>query len=957
MKHKLTLLILCLFSTLSLEAQTDRALISGKLLDNTTKTPVEQAAIRVLSLPDSTFVTGVSSKKDGSFSISSLKKGRYVIKVSFIGYATVAKPFQITSTKASANLGEILLKPDAVMLKGTVVTAEAPPVTVVEDTMVYNASAYRTQEGAMLEELVKKLPGAEVSSEGKVTINGKEVKKIMVDGKEFFSDDPKVAMKNLPVNMVENVKAYDKKSDLARITGIDDGDEETVLDLTVKKGMKKGWIGNVITGTGSQNRYEAGLMASQFKDNSQVTVIGSANNTNNQGFSEFGDAGQGMSGNAGSGINATKSIGLNFAKENDKIELGGNVKYGRSDADAKMKSTSETFLGNSSSFGTNNNSSRRFRDDVNGNFRLEWKPDTLTNIIFRPNVSYSKTNSISGGNSTTSNNSHQLVNTRVSTSNNLSDYVSMSGNLQINRKLNNKGRSVTFRAEYGYNNNASDKYSYANTYFNLLDKTDLKDQYIDNTGKGFNYRLQAIYIEPIFDKRFLQFRYSYQNKYSASDKYSYAASENYGPTIGYQDKIYNSDYVDSLSNCLSNRYATNQFELSMRTIRTKYMYNIGISLEPQSSKSKTTVGPNKGKDLSQSVLNFSPTFDMHYRFSKQKQLRFMYRGSSSAPDINNLQAVIDKTDTLNIKYGNPNLKPSYSNRLMLFFNNYMKESQSSVMAHLNFSNTLNSVASKMRYNQNTGGKITDLVNVNGNWSANGFLNYNTPLKNKKFTISTFSNASFSDAVSYTSISANSAAEAQKSTTHNMNLSQRLSGNFRCDLLDFTLNGSIRYSLAKNSLQVNSNRETFDYTVGSSTNINLPWSIYLSSDVNYNIKNGYSGSYKKNQVMWNAQLSKTFLRGNNATLRFKIYDILHQQSNLSRTITETMMQDTEYNTLGSYFMVHFVYRFNTLGKNAPSRRGFDRHGPYDGPRDRPRGGDRPPMGGGGFGGPGGGPGMM
>ena len=237
MKHKLTLLILCLFSTLSLEAQSDRALVSGKLLDNTTKTPVEQAAIRVLSLPDSTFVTGVSSKKDGSFSISSLKKGHYVIKVSFIGYATVAKPFQISSAKLSANLGEILMKPDAVMLKGTVVTAEAPPVTVVEDTMVYNASAYRTQEGAMLEELVKKLPGAEVSSEGKVTINGKEVKKIMVDGKEFFSNDPKVAMKNLPVNMVENVKTYDKKSDLARITGIDDGDEETVLDLTVKKGM------------------------------------------------------------------------------------------------------------------------------------------------------------------------------------------------------------------------------------------------------------------------------------------------------------------------------------------------------------------------------------------------------------------------------------------------------------------------------------------------------------------------------------------------------------------------------------------------------------------------------------------------------------------------------------------------------------------------------------------------
>jgi len=957
MKHKLTLLMLCLFSVLSVQAQTNRASVSGKILDNTTKTPVEQAAIRVLSLPDSTFVTGISSKKDGSFSIPSLKKGRYLMKVTFIGYSVLTRSFQLTAAKPTMNFGEILMKPDAVMLKGTVVTAEAPPVVVVQDTLVYNASAYRTQEGAMLEDLVKKLPGAEVSSEGKVTINGKEVKKIMVDGKEFFSNDPKVAMKNLPVNMVENVKTYDKKSDLARITGIDDGDEETVLDLTVKKGMKKGLIGNLIAGTGSQSRYETGLMASQFKDNSQFTVVGSANNTNNQGFSEFGDAGQGMSGNAGAGINSTKSIGMNFAKSTDKLEIGGDIKYGKSDKDARMKSSSETFLGQSSSFANADNASRRFRDDVNADFRMEWRPDTLTNIIFRPNMSYSHTNSFSNGTSATFNNSHASVNDKKSKSDGISNYLSLGGNFQINRKLNNKGRSITLRAESGYNKNNSDNYSYADTYFYNNDSTNLRDQFIDNNGNSYNYKLQMVYVEPIFNKRFLQLRYSFQNSYSASDKYAYNAMDEYPYETAFNNKNYYSDYVDSLSNSLSNRYMTHQFELSLRTIRTKYMYNIGFSLEPQTSKSNTTVGPNKGKDLSQHVLNFSPTFDFHYRFSKQEQLRIMYRGRSSAPDINNLQAVIDNTDPLNVRYGNPDLKPSYSNRFMLFFNNYMKESQSSVMAHLNFNNTLNSVASKMRYNQETGGKITDLVNVNGNWNAQGFLNFNTPLGNKKFTLSTYSNASYSDAVSFTSLTNQSGggySDSQKSTTHNMNLGEKVTGNYRSDLFDFSLNGSINYSLAKNNMQKQSNRETFDYIFGANTNINLPWSVYLSSDVNYNIKNGYSGNYQKDIVLWNAQLSKTFLKKNNATLRFKIYDILHQQSNLSRTISETMMQDVEYNTLGSYFMVHFVYRFNTLGGNAPRTRRFgpDGHGPGDGPRDRHQGGERPPMGG-----PGGGPGMM
>lgn len=914
MKYNIIGLVTFFFCILSVGAQTKHTSISGKVIDGTTKTSVEQAAVRIVSLPDSAFVTGVSTNKNGTFSVSNLKKGHYALKVSFIGYNTLTKSFQISSTALSVNIGTLTLGTNSVMLKSAVIVGEAPPVVVVADTLMYNASAYRVPEGAMLEELVKKLPGVEVSTEGKITLNGKEIKKIMVDGKEFFTKDPKVSMKNLPVNMIDKVKAYDKKSDLARITGVDDGDDEAVLDLSVKKDMKKGLVGNGFVGYGNKDLYDAGIMVSRFKDDSQFSLIGGANNTNNQGFSELGDAGSGMSGNAGTGVNTSKSIGADFSKSTPKLDVGGDVKFGNSDRDARMKSYSETLFKGSSSYASNDNASRRNRNDFNADVRLEWKPDTLTNIIFRPGVTYSHTNSSSEGTSENFDSNHAGVNKAQSNSNNILNSLSTTGNLQINRKLNSKGRNITFRADYGYNNNESDKYAYSNTFFFRNDSTSIRDQYVDNTGHGYNYRLQAVYMEPIFTNRFLQLKYSYQYQFSSSEKYTHDRDASGG---------YKQAYVDSLSNSFENRYTTQQFDVSMRTIRPKYMYSIGMTLEPQSSTSKTLVGPNKGKDISQKVLNYSPNFDLRYRFSKQEMLRITYRGKSNAPNVDNLQAVIDQTDPLNIKYGNPDLKPSYDNRFMVFYNNYLQKSQRSVMVNVSLNNTINSVASKMSYNSKTGGRITNLVNVNGNWNANGFFAFNTPLWSKKFTVNTFTNASYGDVVSFATLSKDavvSDAVAEKGTTHNLMLSQRLSLNYRNDLFDVGLNGGVNYALAKSSVQVQSNRETFDYTFGANTNVNLPWDVSVSSDATYAIMSGYSGGFDKHQLLWNGQLSKSFLSSKRATLRFSIYDILRQQSNLTRTVTASMIQDTEYNTLGSYFMVHFVYKLNTLGgKTGKSNR--------------------------------------
>lgn len=927
-------MVLLFAGTLSSIAQTKNITVTGTVIEKETKEAAIQATVQLLSLPDSTYITGAATLDKGKFTLPKVSAGKYVMQISYIGFQRKSIPLQLNASTPNLNVGVIELETDAILLQEAVIIAEAPPVTVKADTTEYAASAYRVPEGAMLEELVKKLPGAEVSEDGKITVNGKEIKKIMVDGKEFFTDDPQMAMKNLPVNMVEKVKAYDKKSDMARITGIDDGEEETVLDLTVKKGMKQGWIGNLISGYGNKDRYEAGGMISRFEDNSSFSVVGAINNTNSQGFTEFGDAGQGLnSGRTGSGITSSKSLGVNFAKNTSKLQIGGNVQYGYSDNDAQKKSSTERFLGEESSFNNSTNSSRRKRHDVRTNFRLEWRPDSMTTIIFRPNASYSHTISNSSSWSDTQNNEHLLVNEKQSLNSSKSDNYSFNGRLEAFRRLNNKGRNVSLRGNFGYSDSETNSSVESTTDFynenQEADSVQLIDRHTDRNSDNRNWSISASYTEPIFPKHFLQLRYEYAHRKRLSE------------SLVYDDLTNSFVYVDSLSSRVENFYDTHSIETSIRGIYPKMMYSLGATLTPQSSRSETTIGPNASRHLpTQNVTNFAPQAMFRYMFNKQHVLMLRYRGRSSAPDIENLQEVIDLTDPLNIRYGNPNLKPTFTHNVMMFYNKYIPAHMRSYTMNIFYSNTRNDVANKSSYDPTTGGLVSRKVNVSGNWNARGYFSFNTPLKNRKFTISSSSNAQFRDAVSYTSVDnrGDEPKEAELSTTHNLLLGERLTGSYRTDKFDVSLNGSVNYNLTRNSKQDNGNRETFDYIFGGSTNITLPWELYLSTDANFRIKDGYSGNFDSNELIWNAQVSKNFLK-NKATLRFKIYDILKEQSNLSRTISESMMSDTEYNTLGSYFMVHFVYRLNTLGGKAPRTQG-------GGPGGR---------GGRGMGGPGGGPG--
>ena len=959
MKKLLIWTVLLLTATLSTYAQNKIVTVSGRVIEAGTKEPVELAAVQLLSLPDSAQVAGMTTSTQGYFSLSKQKPGKYLLKVSFIGYVTKIIPVQLTANVPAKKMGNIELATDAVMLQEAVVVAEAPQVTVVEDTLMYNSSAYRTPEGAMLEELVKKLPGAEIDDDGNVKINGKDLKKIMVDGKEFFGGDVKTGLKNLPVDMVDKLKTYDKKSDLARVTGIDDGEEETVLDLTVKKGMNQGWFGNADLGAGTKDRYTGRMMLNRFVDKTQFSIIGSANNVNDQGFSGGGGGPRWRSNN---GLNATKMLGANFATQTNKLELGGSVRYNFQDADISSINSSERFLQNGNSYSNSNNKNRNKGTNLNADFRMEWKPDTLTNIIFRPNFSYGRTNNASRSESGTFNedpfnlivnpndylnfdnlSDDPLKDIRVNATNSasLSKGKSLSGNatLQVNRKLNNRGRNLTFRGVFGYGDNDNDQYTQSETrYYQLLnhlggDSILYRNQYITTPTRNYNYTAQVTYSEPIAKATFLQFSYQFQYKYSKSDKTTFDLLDYPDWAIGGAlPSGYESHVVDSLSKNAEYRYYNHDASVGLRFIRPKYQLNVGMSFQPQNS----TLSYKKGDymiDTTRTVFNFAPNMDLRFRFSKVSQLRFTYRGRSNQPTMENLLPITDNSNPLNIRMGNPGLKPSFAHTMRLFYNTYNAEKQRGIMTHFSFTATQNSISNSTRYNEETGGLITRPENINGNWNAFGMFGFNTALKNKKYTINTFTNVNYQNNVAF--LYNQDTKNNDRNTSTGLTLGERVTGSYRNDWFEFSLNGSINYTAERNKLRPKNNQEPYTYSYGASTNITMPWKMTLATNIANQSRRGYrDSSMNRDELIWNAQLAQSLLKGA-ATVSFEVYDILRQQSNISRSLSADMRSVSEYNGINSYCMVHFIYRLNIFGSKAArekmmnsGRRGFG--GPGRGP---------------------------
>lgn len=992
--------LLCLVGC-CLAVQAQRFVASGQIRNAASGNPLEYVSA-VLLRPDSSIVANTMTDDKGSFRLTTSKAGKYIIKVSSIGMHTLYKDVDLSAGKDSVNVGVLSMSSNDNVLGTAEVVATLARVEQKDDTTMYNAGAYRVPEGSTLEALVKQLPGIEVEDDGTIKWKGKEVKEFLINGKDFFKGDTKVAMKNLPTELVSKIKAYDKASDYTEMTGIDDGEETTVLDIMTKRQLNESWVTNVDLAYGSKDRYAGRFFVSRFTDNSRVSAYGSANNTNDRGFG--GPRGWG----GGGGLTATKSAGLDFSWENGKkkreagrFEAGGNVNYYHRGSDVISLTSSETFLtsGKSKSFAESNSLSRNTSTSVSTSLRLQWNPDTMTNLSFRPSYSYSESNGSGRSLSATFNEdpnelegmytpldsmfvaevNPDLLAIAVNRNQNhsLSDSKShnVSGAVNATRRLNTAGRNVSFRASAGYSKSESHSFSLSDIeYYRTGQPNSFRNQYNTNPTKNWNYSLRLGYVEPLGKQWFGELNYNYKFRYQDRDRDRYRLDNLGGAwadalesldrfgTLPTVDDWMNLTRDDYNSQYATYKYYNHSFDAGVRYNTETIRFNAGVEFNPEKTKmSYTRLAQGIDTLITRDVFNVSPSLRFRYRFSKTTNLDIRYRGSSSQPSMTDLLAVVDNSNPLNVSMGNPGLKPSWTNNLNVFYNTYNVDLQRTISYGLSASQTSHSVSNRIVYDEESGVRYSRPENINGDWNARGHFMLNTPFNFcTNLTISTFTNISYSNRVGYvSSLDGNSEeigdavgnidgtydsydqlfrmAAAAKNTTRTLGLNERLAFNYRTTWFDAGIHGRVNYQHARASLQENANMDTWNYSYGADLNFNLPWGMSLSTDISMSSRRGYAAaSMNTDEILWNAQISQSFLRNRAATLSLQFYDILHEQSNVSRTLNAMQRSDTWTNAINSYFLVHFIYRLNIFGGSKAKKDGDSN----DGPRDRRPGGQGP-----------------
>ena len=1031
-------LILFMMGSLAMLAQNET--LSGRVVEKGSGKVLDHATVQLYKLAtshnktDTTYVGGTLSDAKGQFYFHSVNTGSYLVKVTFLGYKELTSAVSKVRGRA-ATLGDLHLEPDALVLDEAVVTANIPKMVVKDDTLVYNADAFRVPEGSTIEALVEALPGAKIDDNGGITVNGKSVRRFKMDGRDFMTGNNDAVMKNLPSDVIDQVKAYDEKSDLSRMTGIDDGNDDFVLEFVTKRSARKGLQMNPDLGFGSDHRYGVRLTAMKPFGDMRYTFMGNANNVNDRNFSGRGGRGRGN----GNGQRHSKSAALDVSYENGKnLKVSGRVTWNHNNTDNWNRTGSESFVNTRGGAFSNSISQNYSRaNSWTGNMNLQWTIDSVTTLSFRPDINFS-TNDSRGLSTSASFNVNPfdvvddpldkanlermdeqglVVNGRENKSMSYGSNKNLSSQMQLVRRMGNRGRNVALSANFGYrdghNQNANlsavKLYQTPDRWGN--DSTYQTNRYTTSPTDNFNYSLGLTYTEPlyVFQRRenpsddngpwsmprqggqrqregrgvqgiFLQFSYRYNYSYQKNDPLTYDFPD-------YSDDAFNivlqeyrdwtrlfgfldNPYEDYLSRNLS-RYSErtehgHNADVQLRFVREKYNMNIGFSLQPQRSHFiQQYLGVPV--DTVRKVTNISPTLNLRYRFNQQTNLQVRFRGSTSQPSITQLLDIYDDTNPLSISMGNPGLKPSFSSNLNVnfqmqrrpvFTTDSMGFSIPRAQRHWSFSanggiqTTRNSIGNVVTYNETTGGRITRPENINGNWSANGGVTFNVALDTlNRWDVSGSVNGNYNHHVGYVNL--NRTATPDRNVTHTYNISPSASLSYRNSWLNVSLNSNLTYARTENRLQASNDLTTWNFSYGTNTRITFPWGSNLSTDFHVFSKRGYSDqTLNTNELIWNAQLSHSFLRGKKLTVMLQWYDILNEQSTFSRTVNANGWTDREVNAITSYAMLHVSYRLNLFGGGDGDRgdgregRFGNRRGGFDGPRgNRPEGG----FGGGGFGG--------
>ena len=959
---------------LPLSAYADGYSVRMKFIDAKSGAGVEFATVSLSKKGSDKVFKYVQTDAQGNAVMKDIPEGTYTLKGILLGYNDYSSDIEV---RRNLNLGELKMSVQAEYIKGAVVTEVGNPIVVKKDTIEHNVSLMHSSDNDVLEDLLKRIPGVEVNSDGTITANGKTISKIQIEGKEFFTNDPSLASKNLPAKIVDKVRVVEKKSDQARFTGIDDGEEETVLDLGIKKGMMNGWLGNFSGGGGmdvrgkgvdgqaadNDFRYQGSGLAANFKENSQIAMIGNINNTNNRGFQDMmastmgGMRGGGMRGGNNNGISNSFMLGGNGGYTfKDKSEIVGNA-LGNGNRRYVEESTARTTYNSDGStlFATEDGTNYNNTYGVRAGGRAEINLSENSSLIVEPSFRYGwgdyEEKNIFATDKTLSGGGGYKVNDGSSLSTGKSNSVNADGRVVFRQKLGKPGRTISVNMRYQFSDTKLDgsNYSLTNAYevpdltgFQVCDST-LVDQRFNQKSRSNSINARLAYTEPLGGNFYIEGNYRIRYSKSNSVKDTYDQDGNGAYTI--KDDLYSSN--------VTNKYVTHVAGLNLMKQEEKYNLTVGATIEPNTTVN-TTEGALLDTSLTLKVLNWSPNARFDYNFTDHKMLRINYRGNSTQPSINQLMPIPDNSNPQRQVLGNMGLNPSFTHDLRMMYRGTDMETYSSIHAELNGSYKPRSIVNAT-WTNDAGVQYSVPVNYEKpTYGANGMFMFNSPLGKSKFSIMSFTRMSYSNGVSFVGDSGidpgdkDSYLNLDNYTSNkyqNVSAMENLRLTFRSTIWEVSVGGNVNYSQAFYEIAEKNRPAT--WTNGIFGNVVLNSDIInFSTDARYTFYNGYSAGYNDPTLVWNAEISKQFLK-NKMTVAIKAYDILNQSKNTFRTTTDNYVLDTRNNTLGRYVMLTLTYRFGSFGGQrimGMGGRGPGMGGP-GGPGRGPGGPGGPGMGGG------------
>ena len=990
---RIIVLLVCILSASLMTAQ-NRGNLTVTLKDSQTDEPVGFATVSLTKSGEQKPYKYALTDSEGKATIERVAHGNYVFKAEIMGYKTYTKAIELGGDFA---LGTIKMDQDKQLLDAASVSATGNPIIIKKDTIEYNASSFKTTDNDMLEDLLKKLPGVEVSEDGTVTANGQTITKITIDGKTFFLDDPQLASKNLPAKIIEKVKVVQKKSEQAEFTGIDDGEEETIIDLNIQKGMMNGMFGNISLGGGhdildnkttsfgtnnGDYRYQGGAFIGKFTDKQQISLILNGNNTNNRGFNDLaggmmsgmrgggGGMGRGQGGwGNGNGITRSWMGGLNGAWDlfDGDMSLGGNYVYNntnRSVQERSYKRTAETDGSyiisrngiDSPGYNITNSYGNRF------GMRLEHKFSENTSILFQPQINF-------GGGDYHEYSDFETLEERSGVqrmqnkgfSNNTGENKNWSTNgfFLFRQRLGIPGRTLSFMGNYSFSNNDLDGFtqSLTESYFNGETSQDIVNQRIDRNTKSSSLSGRLVYTEPLGKGFYASANYSYRWSKNQSVKDAY----NSGPV-----NLFNTDNIiynrsgetkdETYSSDILNRYDSQSAGVDLQYQKDKLHAQVGFSLLPTKTHNVTN-----GKEYDSKVMNYAPSAMFWYDFSDNSNARLFYRGRSSQPSTTQLMPVPDNSNPTSISLGNPDLRPYFNHSLRGEFRLTNKKSFMSLNANLEGSMVQDPIVSAMWYSKG----VQYTFPVNGPNSGNGSLRLflNAPIAKSNFSVFLMNRTSYSFSTSYVGQTGldmskyldengtftkydlflkdypdlTHSADFAENVARTFGVVQRVRFTYRTDNVEIMAGGRTRMSRSTYTLDTAKDLRTWNNQIDGSINLTLPGGFTVKGNVDYNWYNGYT-TPQDDEVIVNAEINKLLFK-NRFTLAVRGYDLLNQAKNLNVSDNNGVYTETWNNTLGRYIIVALTYRFGTFGGQ---RGGGMRMGP-GGPGGRMGGpGGPPPM---------------